>query len=347
MVEEPPGEPAPPGYPPELAALTATGPDAYLTVHYGPDPNQFGELWPAARDGDWSGSRRGARRAEPDRSNHPAPVVVLVHGGYWRDRYRLDLMHAMAADLASRGFAVWNVEYRRVGSPGGGWPGTFLDVAAAFDALADLAGRHRLDLSRIAAVGHSAGGHLALWACGRHRLAGSAALNGTALNGIAPDGTALNGIALNGTAIDSTALDADARSTTKALPATETPPAMGAPPRVAPVLAVSLAGVADLCLAAELGLSDGAVRGLLGGGPEEIPAVYDVACPVHLLPLGVPQVVLHGTGDLDVPLELSTRYAQRAGAECDLVVLPGADHIALIDPTSTAWPSVLNALARL
>jgi acetyl esterase/lipase len=339
MVEVPPGEPAPPGYPPELAALTATGPDAYLTVHYGPDPDQFGELWPAARDGDWSGSRRGARRAEPDRSNHPAPVVVLVHGGYWRDRYRLDLMHAMAADLASRGFAVWNVEYRRVGSPGGGWPGTFLDVAAAFDALADLAGQHRLDLTRIAAVGHSAGGHLALWACGRHRLAdgtlgASAALGSTALGG-----TALGGTAHGGTAHGGTALDADARSTSRAPFAT--------PPRVTPVLAVSLAGVGDLCLAAELGLSDGAVRGLLGGGPEEIPAVYDVACPVQLLPLGVPQVVLHGTGDLDVPLEVSTRYAQRAGAECDLVVLPGADHIALIDPESAAWPSVLNALTRL
>jgi uncharacterized protein len=184
---------------------------------------------------------------------------------------------------------------------------------------------------------------------------------------IGSDGTASDGTASDGTAPDGTALEAGGRSGTRAPHTTGAPPAPVTPapsaepvppaepvpralfaaPRVAPVLAVSLAGVGDLCLAAELGLSDGAVRALLGGGPEEIPAVYDVACPVHLLPLGVPQVVLHGTGDLDVPLEVSTRYARRAGAECDLVVLPGANHMALIDPDSAAWTSVLNALARL
>jgi acetyl esterase/lipase len=95
----------------------------------------------------------------------PHPVVVLVHGGFWRDRYGLDLMDPLAADLVTRGWAVWNVEYRRLGESGGGWPTTADDVAAAVDALAELDAP--LDLGRVVAVGHSAGGHLALWLAGR------------------------------------------------------------------------------------------------------------------------------------------------------------------------------------
>jgi len=96
----------------------------------------------------------------------PHPVVVLVHGGCWRQRYDRHLMDALAADLAARGWAAWNVEYRRVGlRAGGGWPETGADVAAAIDHLAEL--DTPLDLARAAAVGHSAGGHLALWAAGR------------------------------------------------------------------------------------------------------------------------------------------------------------------------------------
>lgn len=96
----------------------------------------------------------------------PHPVCVLVHGGCWRPRYDRHLMDGLAADLTSRGWAAWNVEYRRVGfRAGGGWPATGDDVAAAIDNLAELDAH--LDLSRVAAVGHSAGGHLALWAAGR------------------------------------------------------------------------------------------------------------------------------------------------------------------------------------
>jgi acetyl esterase/lipase len=94
----------------------------------------------------------------------PYPVVVLIHGGCWRRRYDRRLMDPLAVDLAGRGFAAWNCEYRRVGA-GGGWPETGADVAAAIDALAGLDAP--LDLRRVAAVGHSAGGHLALWAAGR------------------------------------------------------------------------------------------------------------------------------------------------------------------------------------
>jgi acetyl esterase/lipase len=98
----------------------------------------------------------------------PHPVVVLVHGGCWRQRYDRHLMDALAADLAARGWAAWNIEYRRVGlRAGGGWPETGADVAAAIDHLAELDAP--LDLARVAAVGHSAGGHLALWAAGREK----------------------------------------------------------------------------------------------------------------------------------------------------------------------------------
>ena len=89
-------------------------------------------------------------------------MAVLIHGGFWRQRYGCELEHGIARDLWSRGWAVWNVEYRRLGG-GGGWPHTFDDVAAAIDALADT----ELDLRRVVAIGHSAGGQLAVWAATR------------------------------------------------------------------------------------------------------------------------------------------------------------------------------------
>jgi acetyl esterase/lipase len=112
---------------------------------YGPHPAQYGELW---LPGDAAIS-----------------TVVIVHGGFWRARYDLSLGRPLAADLVTRGYAVWNLEYRRVGA-GGGWPATFEDIAAGIDLLADLP----VETSRVAAIGHSAGGHLAAWAAGRARL---------------------------------------------------------------------------------------------------------------------------------------------------------------------------------
>ncbi|MFC9324332.1 alpha/beta hydrolase family protein [Kitasatospora sp. NPDC057015] len=102
----------------------------------------------------------------------PAPLVLFLHGGFWRARH--DRLHAaaLAEALAAQGYAVANVEYRRVGA-GGGWPGTFVDVALAADTLPELIGRTypgRVDLDRVVYAGHSAGGHLALWAAARDRL---------------------------------------------------------------------------------------------------------------------------------------------------------------------------------
>lgn len=96
------------------------------------------------------------------------PVVVLIHGGFWREQYGRDLMEPLARDLVSRGVAAANIEYGRVGGTGG-WPGTLEDVAAALDHVVAIADP-RLDLDRVAVVGHSAGGHLATWAAARATL---------------------------------------------------------------------------------------------------------------------------------------------------------------------------------
>jgi acetyl esterase/lipase len=95
--------------------------------------------------------------------------VVLVHGGFWRAQYSKTLMNRLAASVAGEGWAAWNIEYRRLGplGGGGGWPVTFADVAAAIEQLRQVPG---IDLDRVFTCGHSAGGHLALWAAARHRL---------------------------------------------------------------------------------------------------------------------------------------------------------------------------------
>lgn len=120
-------------------------------VFYGDDPQQFGEL----------------RLPE---GGGPFPVVVLLHGGCWLSRYDLGYMAGVAADLAANGMAVWSLEYRRVGDDGGGWPGTFRDVAAGVGHLEWLARSYPLDLDRVVLTGHSAGGHLSLWLVSRGRL---------------------------------------------------------------------------------------------------------------------------------------------------------------------------------
>ena len=137
-----------------------TGHASPRTASYGALPDQEGDLYLPAH------SR--------------APVVCLLHGGFWRMPHGRDQMAAVAQDLVSRGYAVWNMEYRRLGVRTAGWPGTFDDVITGIDRLAQfVADGTDLDLDRVVVCGHSAGGHLALWAAahrgrGQHREAGSA-----------------------------------------------------------------------------------------------------------------------------------------------------------------------------
>jgi acetyl esterase/lipase len=101
----------------------------------------------------------------------PHPVVILIHGGCWTKRTAArEQLRILGGELTQRGFAVWSIGYRRVDETGGGYPGTFQDVAKAIDLLRENAAKYELDPSRVVAVGHSAGGHLALWAASRARL---------------------------------------------------------------------------------------------------------------------------------------------------------------------------------
>lgn len=113
------------------------------TRNYGPLADQVGDLLVPAGQG-------------------PHPVVVVIHGGFWREPYKRDRIVPLAEDLTGRGWATWNIEYRRVGESGGGFPETFEDVANAIDYLKDLSEEYALDLSRTVFLGYSAGGHLAV-----------------------------------------------------------------------------------------------------------------------------------------------------------------------------------------
>ena len=104
-------------------------------------------------------------------------MLVFVHGGWWKAQYDLAYGGFLCRAFRDLGIAVWSLEYRRVGNTGGAWPGTFQDVAAGFDFLSTLAAAYPLDLHRVVAAGHSAGGHLAFWLAGRHHIPASAPLH--------------------------------------------------------------------------------------------------------------------------------------------------------------------------
>jgi acetyl esterase/lipase len=108
----------------------------------------------------------------------PFPVMVLIHGGCWKAQLlgldaratSLDLLRPIAADLRQSGIATWNIEYRRVGNEGGGWPGTYHDIGQAIDFLRGIAAKYSLDVNHVIVGGHSAGGQLAFWAAARPKL---------------------------------------------------------------------------------------------------------------------------------------------------------------------------------
>lgn len=253
-----------------------------LRLAYAPGEFQFGELFLPEKVG-------------------PHPLAVLIHGGYWRARYGLDLMYGLATDLAARGIAAWNIEYRRVGNPGGGWPGTFQDVVRATEYLREIAAIYTLDLSRVVPIGHSAGGHLALWLAACPRIPANS-----------PIGPQTQPLSLRG--------------------------------------AISLAGVLDLNLAYTLHLSNDAVVELLGATSIEAPERYQAASPTALLPLGLPQVLIHGTADEHVPIQVSQAYAaaaQAAGDEIRYFEPEGVDHFAVIDEKTGVWQLTINELNQL
>jgi acetyl esterase/lipase len=194
------------------------------------------------------------------------PLVLVLHGGFWRARFTKRSTDALASALAQEGWTTANVEYRRLG------PGAYRVL------LDDVAAAAQLVRPAVA-IGHSAGGHLALW--------------------------------------------------------------LGA--RGAVSAAVALGGVCDLRTAAAAGLGNDAVREFLGTDPAEVPE----ADPAQQLPLGVPQLLVHGTEDDSVPIEHARAYAELAGDECRLLELDGADHFDVIDPRSAAWQAIPTAMRRL
>ena len=136
--------------PEDLAALPSRAPDRHIA--YGTESSQYGEL-----------------RVPPGTGPHP--LVILIHGGCFKAAYAsAHYFGAMADALKADGIATWNIEYRRLGEAGSGWPGTYLDVGRAVDYVRALAREYHLDLGRVVVVGHSAGGHLAMWTAARHRL---------------------------------------------------------------------------------------------------------------------------------------------------------------------------------
>lgn len=136
-------------------------PPANARIPYDDGPLQFGDL-----------------RVPP--GGGPHPVAIFIHGGCWRARYDITHSSKLTAALARNGIATWSLEYRRVGDVGGGWPGTFQDVGHGADHLRSIAREYNLDLDRVIVIGHSAGGHLALWLTARSRLPAQAPIRSAA-----------------------------------------------------------------------------------------------------------------------------------------------------------------------
>ncbi len=263
--------------------MTSNGSWSRSRIPYGPYPQQFGDLTVP----DLPGRHR---------------ILVFIHGGFWGNSYDLTLAEPQSSDAAACGYATWNIEYRRLGDPGGGYPGTLADVAAAVDHLSiisdDLISNdHQIDIGRVVVIGHSAGGHLALWVGQRTNLGDDAP---------------------------------------------------GGHPRIRPALVVGQAPVSDLTAAAIEGMGDGAVVDLMGGQPADRPERYMTADPARLLPIDVPQLIVHGSADDRVPLEASRSYQRLASSKrLEIIEFAGADHFDVIDPSHESWEVVKTRAGEL
>ncbi len=231
------------------------------------------------------------------KNTHP-PVICLLHGGFWQMPYGRDQMTAIAQDLAGRGFAIWNLEYRRLGTPSAGWPGTFEDVTKGIEHLVRFVENGiDLDLTQVTVIGHSAGGHLALWFAAHHK-------------------------------------EGQIDGKTKLIQITAV---------------IGLAPLVDLIRAHDLGIGGNAIAQLLGGTPVEYPERYQEASPRALLPLGVPQLLLHGIADDEVPIEMTRTYSQAAktAGDCvDFVELAETSHMDYLEPQSKAHLTLCDWLFR-
>jgi len=273
-----------------MDVLTAPAPRADHRIPYGTLEFQFGDL-----------------RLPIVAAKTRAPIVVFLHGGWWKSEYDLEYAGHLCAALKAAGVATWSVEYRRVGASGGGWPGTFHDVAEGFDYVATLAKSYPIDLKRVFVMGHSAGGHLAFWLAGRHHIP-------------------------------------------------ESSPIHDPQPKVPLRGLISLAGAVDLRLTCDLSgyltfaHDKREVYSLMGGPPAEFEGRYLAGNPGDLLPFGIPQVLIQGSDDDQIPPELPARWAdlaRRQGDEVAVTILPGADHFDVVDPQSKAWPAVQDAIVKM
>ncbi|MEE2782692.1 MAG: alpha/beta hydrolase [Pseudomonadota bacterium] len=248
--------------------------------YYGEDSLQYGELHLPEGKG-------------------PHPVVVMVHGGCWLAAFDMNHMRALANAMEDVGYAVWNIEYRRVGHPGGGWPGTFLDVAAASDHLKTLAQKYPLDMDQVVAVGHSAGGHLALWLAIRHKLTRESEI-------YTSDPLPLKGV-----------LALEPGTTLKSIHHNR--------------------------------LCGHVIDGLMGGSPAQFPNRYRDAAPMEQIPLGLPHTILVGwLSGFGLPGSTYFYTAQEAGdKQVKYVEAPESGHFEMINPDTSTWPIVLNALENL
>src|SRR5690242_4251981 len=247
--------------------LSDRPPPADVRLRYGGDEHQFGDL-------------------RVPKGKGPFAAAMFVHGGFWRARYDLKYAGFICSALTRAGLISWNLEYRRVSNPGGGWQGSFEDVTAGYQFLKQLAGKHPVDLKRIVVLGHSAGGQLALSLAGRQN--------------------SIHAVA-------------------------------------------SLAGVVDLRRAWELHLGRGAAAEFLGGTPAEVPEHYREASPIEL-EIGCRQLLIHGVRDDTVPVDMSRDYARQKRQRIEnvgLLEIPEAGHFEIVDPRSSVWAEVEQAILSL